>query len=162
MCEIIDNYLEADEHIILKTIMETDTFPWFYNAEKVIGDTTLFHYQFVHIFYANNNENSNFFNQLNPVINKLKPKSLIRIKANLNPVSHELIEYNTHQDQTFECKAAIYYLNDNDGYTMIGKEKVFIAPRPAEVSETLADIEATMTDLGWLPKYKLEDMINDY
>ena len=124
MCEIIDNYLEADEHIILKTIMETDTFPWFYNAEKVIGDTTLFHYQFVHIFYANNNENSNFFNQLNPVINKLKPKSLIRIKANLNPVSHELIEYNTHQDQTFECKAAIYYLNDNDGYTMIGKEKV--------------------------------------
>ena len=124
MCEIIDNYLEADEHIILKTIMETDTFPWFYNAEKVIGDTTLFHYQFVHIFYINNNENSNFFKHLNPLINKLKPESLVRIKANLNPVSHELIEYNTHQDQTFDCKAAIYYLNDNDGYTMIGKEKV--------------------------------------
>ena len=124
MCKVIDNYLELDEHLILKTIMEADTFPWFYNGEKVIGDKTLFHYQFVHIFYINNNENSNFFKHLNQLINKLKPESLVRIKANLNPVSHELIEYNTHQDQTFDCKAAIYYLNDNDGYTMIGKEKV--------------------------------------
>ena len=124
MCKVIDNYLAADEHIILKPRMESNPFPWFYNAEKVIGDTTLFHYQFVHIFYANNNENSNFFNQLNALVNKLKPRSLIRIKANLNPVSHKLIEYNMHQDQTFDCKAAIYYLNDNDGYTIIGKEKV--------------------------------------
>ena len=97
MCEIIDNYLEADEHIILKTIMETDTFPWFYNAEKVIGDTTLFHYQFVHIFYANNNENSNFFNQLNPVINKLKPKSLIR-KEKVESKKNRIVLFKANED----------------------------------------------------------------
>ena len=44
----------------------------------------LFDYQFNHIFYKNNNSNSNFFNDLNPILDKLKPLSLIRIKANLN------------------------------------------------------------------------------
>ncbi len=37
-----------------------------------------------------------------------------------------------------------------------------LPPRPAEVHETLADIESTMRDLGWFPKYKLEDKITSY
>lgn len=37
-----------------------------------------------------------------------------------------------------------------------------IPPRPAEVKETLADIESTIKDLGWRPKFNLEDMINSY
>ena len=37
-----------------------------------------------------------------------------------------------------------------------------IKPRPAEVKETLADISKTTKDLGWKPKYSLEDMINSY
>ena len=50
----------------------------------------------------------------------------------------------------------------NDIADMIGDNKKMIASRPAEVQETLADIESTMRDLGWFPKYKLEDKINDY
>ena len=38
----------------------------------------------------------------------------------------------------------------------------FIPKRPAEVKETLADISETTKDLGWQPKHKLEDKINDY
>ena len=38
----------------------------------------------------------------------------------------------------------------------------YIPARPAEVKETLADIEATKSDLGWSPKYSLEEKINDY
>lgn len=37
-----------------------------------------------------------------------------------------------------------------------------LPPRPAEVQETLADIESTMRDLGWFPKNKLEDKITSY
>ena len=59
-----------------------------------------------------------------PLIEKLKPLSLIRIKANLNPPTEKLIESDYHTDTDFKCKAAIYYVNDNDGYTMIGKEKI--------------------------------------
>jgi UDP-glucose 4-epimerase len=37
-----------------------------------------------------------------------------------------------------------------------------IPERPAEVFETLADISRTTKDLGWEPKYSLEDKINEY
>ena len=45
---------------------------------------------------------------------------------------------------------------------MIGEKTIMIPPRPAEVKETLADVEKTMRDLGWFPKYNLEDKINEY
>ena len=124
MFKVIDNYLKLDEHLDLKSIMESDEFSWFYNPEKVIGDRGLFKSQFVHIFYKDNIVNSKFFNYLNPIIKKLKTLSLIHIKANLNPISHKLIKFGKHADQSFKCKAALYYLNDNNGYTMIGKNKV--------------------------------------
>ena len=125
--KIIDNYLSVEEHLVLKTIMESDTFPWYYNQYKVFkGDHSkkLFEYQLVHIFYKDNCVNSDFFNELNCIIEKLKPLSLIRIKANLNPITHNLIEFGKHQDQDFKCKAAIYYVNDNDGYTIIEGKKI--------------------------------------
>ena len=54
MFKVIDNYLKLDEHLNLKSIMESDEFSWFYNPEKVIGDGGLFKSQFVHIFYKDN------------------------------------------------------------------------------------------------------------
>ena len=104
--------------------MQSNTFPWYFNDVKVKKNDKLFEYQFVHIFYNDNNVNSDFFNHLNSLIKKLKPLSLIRIKANCNPISNNLIKFGKHIDQKFKCKTAIYYLNDNDGYTMIGDKKV--------------------------------------
>ena len=52
-------------------------------------------------------------------------KALVRIKANLNPVSERIIEYKKHKDQeNFNCKGAIYYVNSNNGYTMFDNEKM--------------------------------------
>jgi hypothetical protein len=124
MAKVIDNYLESDEYFSLKTIIESDEFPWFYNAEKVTGDKGLFKSQLVHIFYKDNYVNSKFFNCLDPIIKKLNPLSLIHIKANLNPITHKLIEFGKHADQNFKCNAALYYLNDNNGYTVIGNRKI--------------------------------------
>lgn len=45
---------------------------------------------------------------------------------------------------------------------MIGGKKSFIPARPAEVYETLADIEETKKDLSWHPRYSLEEKINSY
>ena len=124
MIKILDNYLKEDDYKTLKLIMESDEFPWFYNSEKVIGDKGLFKSQLVHIFYKDNYINSKFFNYLYPIIKKLNSLSLIHIKANLNPISHKLIKFGNHVDQDFKCKAALYYLNNNDGYTKIGNRKV--------------------------------------
>ena len=45
---------------------------------------------------------------------------------------------------------------------MIGGDIELIPERPAEVEETLADIELTTRELGWYPKYSLEEMIGSY
>ena len=126
MFKVIDNYLDEEQHLNLKTIMESKNFPWFYTKGKVksTDDPELFDYQFTHIFYIRNNINSDFFNHLNPILDKLKPLSLIRIKANLNPPTKNIVTSDYHTDQKFKCKIAVYYLNDNDGYTMIEKEKI--------------------------------------
>tara|TARA_R100000005_G_C4988939_1_gene196685 strand:- start:975 stop:1454 length:480 start_codon:yes stop_codon:yes gene_type:complete len=124
MVKIKDNYLEEDDYKTLKSIMESDEFPWFYNSEKVIGDKGLFKSQLVHIFYKDNYVNSKFFSYLDPIIKKLNSLSLIHIKANLNPISHQLVKFGKHVDQDFKCKAALYYINNNNGYTQIGNRKV--------------------------------------
>jgi len=124
MYKIVDNYLSSEIHIELKTLMESNNFPWYYSKNKVYNKNKLFHYQFAHIFYKNNYINSEFFHHLDPIIKKLKPLSLIRIKANCNPITNKLIEFDEHPDQYFKCKAAVYYINDNDGYTMIEGKKV--------------------------------------
>ncbi len=125
MYEIKDNFLELDQHIILKTIMESDSFPWFFNNHKVRkNENKLFSYQFVHIFYIDDNINSNYFDRLQPLLKKINYKSLVRIKANLNPISNKIIEFDSHLDQDFKCKSGIYYVNNNNGYTMIEDNKI--------------------------------------
>tara|TARA_R100000773_G_C4203507_1_gene105124 strand:- start:115 stop:600 length:486 start_codon:yes stop_codon:yes gene_type:complete len=123
--KIIDNYLNKDDHSLLKTIMESDNFPWFFNDFKIRkGENKLFSYQFVHIFYINDNINSDYFKRLEPLLKKIDYKSLIRIKANLNPISNELIKFDKHTDQNFKCKSAIYYVNNNNGFTIIDGKKI--------------------------------------
>tara|TARA_B100000424_G_C22611620_1_gene340759 strand:+ start:54 stop:530 length:477 start_codon:yes stop_codon:yes gene_type:complete len=122
--KIIDNYLPESEYLKIKEILESFNFPWFYFNGKVMPNNKLFDFGFSHTFYIHNKPNSEFLNILDPIINKIEPLSLIRIKANLNPISKDLIEFKEHTDQQFKCKAAIYYVNDNNGYTMIGDKKV--------------------------------------
>ena len=124
MFKVEDNYLLLEEHIKLKNKMESNMFPWYFNDFKVKPNNDLFDYQFCHIFYKDNVVNSDFFPSLDPIVKKLQPLSLIRIKANCNPISNKLVEFDKHPDQFFKCKAAIYYLNDNNGYTMIEGKKV--------------------------------------
>ena len=45
---------------------------------------------------------------------------------------------------------------------MLGGDKIFIPERRAEVRETLADIDATISDLGWSPTVDIGDVINEY
>ena len=35
-----------------------------------------------------------------------------------------MVVFDKHVDQFFNSKAAVYYVNDNNGYTMIGDKKI--------------------------------------
>ena len=124
--QVEDNYLDKDSFKIINETMSSDIFPWFYNEEKVYdtGKDNLFNYQFTHLFYKDFKINSQHFEILNPLLFQMNVKALVRVKANLKPISDRLIEYDKHEDQEFKCKGAIYYINSNNGYTMFDNEKV--------------------------------------
>ncbi len=46
--------------------------------------------------------------------------------------------------------------------SLVGVNTIKIEERQAEVRETLADIRETTVDLGWKPKIKIEEIINEY
>jgi len=129
MITVKDNYLTGEEHQKLYNIVTAEYFLWHFNAYKVFKhekETNIEAFQFVHLFYAGSNVTSPNFKILEPILNKLKQKTLIKVKLNLNPYSQKLIVGAYHPDQSYKAKAAIYYLNTNNGYTQFkkGNEKI--------------------------------------
>ena len=125
MFEVKDNFLPEKEYINIYTLLTDEYFPWYFNNYKTLSDTKeLFEYQFTHTFYNKYAISSDNFKYLKPILKKLNCLSLIRIKANLTPITQELIKYKPHKDQLFKCKIAIYYVNTNNGYTIIEGKKV--------------------------------------
>ena len=125
MFKIIDNYLSTKDHLILQEVCESNNFPWYFQKRSVnLKDKNKFDFNFGHIFYLNDNVTSDYFRILNPIIKKLKVNSLIRIKGNLNPITPKPFNSKPHKDQSFNCKVALYYLNTNNGYTVINDEQI--------------------------------------
>lgn len=118
MYKIEDNLLnEFDHKLILDTLTNND-FSWFYNsAVGLHGDINRGDYYFEHIFYNNFTYNSNFFNLISPIIDKINPKALIKVKANLYPNVGRFVENAFHTDQKYPHNGALYYVNTNNGYT---------------------------------------------
>jgi hypothetical protein len=117
--EVIDNYLPKDQHKILVDNMLGPDFAWYFNdygpGDDQIED--LYNYQFTHNFYSQLSWVSDKADLVYPFVDKIEPRALIRIKANLSPATPHKIVGRWHTDYPFECKTAVYYLNDNDGHT---------------------------------------------
>lgn len=125
--EIIDNFLDEEYFLPIKTIMMNGDFPWYYTNFVVYNDENeildLDTYQFIHMFYNGNNGNhSPYYNMMNPILDKLNVKAVIRIKSNLNTrkdnISIRKFHTDIHPDAYPTAKIAIYYINTNDGYTL--------------------------------------------
>lgn len=117
--EIIDNYLEIDDYKKLyTTIVESDTsFPW-YKTNGVAHYGGLDGYYFIHYLYNDFTYSSDKFSLIEPILNKINPFSLVRIKINFYPATKEIEKHGWHKDYEISHKAAVYYLNDNDGKTI--------------------------------------------
>ena len=63
--------------------------------------------------------NSGFFELIHPLLNKIDAKALIRVKGNMYPNVGSLLENDRHVDYEFEHKGAIYYINTNNGPTVL-------------------------------------------
>ena len=130
--KIIDNFLPKEQHKFIENLMcGGGAFPWYFLNEKsadnvLMGREDLDNYQFVHTFYIRHNVLSDQYEPvISPLLNKIKPLALIRVKANLNPRTNEIKKYGWHIDYDGnKHTTAIYYVNSNDGKTFFknGKE----------------------------------------
>ena len=137
---VVDNFLDKSEydtlynHIIGSTV--TQQFPWYFNSKKIDDVNIDYNFQFVHIVVENGKIDSPVtFEVLKPLLNKLKPKGLIRIKLNLTTKTNKIIKYPLHRDINVKYekdigklkkdnyKVAIFYMNDNNGYTYFENKK---------------------------------------
>ena len=98
-------------------------FPWYYNKHQTINnkDTS---YMF-HLFFQNKKINSKHFYLIEPILKKLNIKNLINVRANL--CLKRPTKCNWHVDcstKKLNHKTAIYYVNNNNGYTLFKNKKV--------------------------------------
>ena len=118
--KVIDNFLDHDNFQELKnTMIMSKDFPWFYCENVVNANEETLDFYFIHLFYVNYGVNSEHWKLLIPIINKLNPKAIIRIKGNLYTRTEEKIKHNSHMDYEYSHQGAILYLNENNGPTVL-------------------------------------------
>lgn len=119
--KVIDNFLSKNDFLEIKNTLESNNFPWFFQNTVSGKDDD---YYFIHHLYNQDTISSNFFNIVKPVLNKINIKSLIRIKCNMYTNTKKQQKHPKHKDYPFEHLGAIYYVNSNNGYTVIENNKI--------------------------------------
>lgn len=114
----IDNFLPTDYFENLVGFVGGDSFPWFFSG-AVADEVDSKDCYFVHTFYNKCKVNSNLFDHLQPLLNQLEIKALIRVRALMYIGRDNLIEHGKHADFPFSHNVCVLYLNTNDGFTRL-------------------------------------------
>ena len=130
--EIINNFLDERDFTPIENTFTNSPglsdIAWFYSTK--VGTNTdvdnLNHSYFIHTLYDHHASRSDLLNVIQPLLKKLKVKSLLRAKVNLFPRTEQVYKFDIHKDYGFEANAAILYLNTCNGGTFLeDKENPF-------------------------------------
>ena len=117
-----DNFLASADYDHIKKEIFGDFFPWYFHSSVVtLEDKKASHFFWTHVFFDREEKLvSSFYKTLRPLFNKLKAKTLIRIKANMYSNQGTMIEHDIHSDYPFKHKGALFSLNTCNGFTTLG------------------------------------------
>lgn len=123
--EVIDNFLPQEEFKSLCDAILDPRFTWGM-GEAVRHETSSvprkYNWQMYHMFYYTPSIiNYDTMPIIDPILSKLNIGVLIKAKANCNFVTNDIIEHGMHVDVeelANICTTAVYYINDNNGYTV--------------------------------------------
>jgi len=129
--QIRDNVLTEEElrelqnAMLLDSTQNNKTIPWHIsNMYGNIQEATAMceekeAFFWTHTFHDRQRVESQYFDILHPLLNKINPKALVRIRANCNTITDRVIEHGHHTDvaEWVNCTTSIFYLNTNNGYT---------------------------------------------
>ena len=132
--QIRDNVLTEEELRNLQNVMLLDstqnntTIPWsisnMYESENAIMCEKKEAFFWTHTFHDRQRVESEHFRILYPLLDKINPFALVRIRANCNTITDRIIEHGYHTDvpEGANCTTSIFYLNTNNGYTIFEKD----------------------------------------
>ena len=154
----IDNFLSHDDWKNINANLLGSRFSWYYNNHKVKNNDGLF--QFTHLFWSREEggKNSEYYHLLNPIIDKLNPDIIARIKANLTTKTKNIEVSTMHRDLNNYAEnqwTGIYYVNTNNGGTKFKKSGEIVQSQrnrcvifPSHFSH--AAVNTTDTKLRWV------------
>lgn len=117
----MDNILPQEDFLKVKNFILNSNFPW--NLTPVVTNDKEdlpinASYYFTHEFWSgfNTEPQAQVFA---PLLNIMECKAMMRIKANLYPSTEVIVHHDNHIDYEFSHKGAIFYLNTNNGLTIL-------------------------------------------
>lgn len=148
MVEVIDNFLKKEEFNVLTEFMLGPSFPMM-AGEVTHKDPFI---QFSHLFFTIfefPNVCSPYADCIIPILNKIRPCTIMRVKSNCLVRTENIIKFNHHVDvEGFEGRTGIFYLNTNNGKTIFenGEEIDSIANRFISFDSSMRHTGTTCTD----------------
>lgn len=148
--EIYDNLLDQGTLKEMQDGLLSSEFPWYFNNSiSYAFNQAPWLFQFTHKFYMDHNFTSPLVGLIYPLMQTIDPLAWIRIKANLGTRTPESIQGGWHQDINYQCKTAVFYVNTNNGGTLMqdsGKFIESIANRLVVFDSNLAHTGVSQTD----------------
>jgi hypothetical protein len=115
----IENVLSEEELSKITSFLTHNDTPWYYLNTMVTGIEDRYPF-FGHTAYINWKPNSALFSLILPILNKLKPTSILKIQANLVLAKENHFTSGWHTDFKYrEGKTAIFYVTDSNGITVL-------------------------------------------
>ncbi len=116
--KIIDDFLSPSDFQITQNFFLGSEIDWKFNNGIANNKQGLDQFQFVHPFFDISKPSQTDWSPfLQPILTKLNPQYIFRIKANLRPRTSQGVLSNFHTDMKLNQQTAIFYLNTNNGYT---------------------------------------------
>lgn len=127
--KIVDNFLDESYFASLKALITSNNFPWFYQEDISIAegsfDPNLLNFGFSHVFFRDNQINSNFFANIEPLLEKLSVetncKYLLKARADLTVFNENKHRHRIHKDLFEDHITAIFYINNTTAETVLYK-----------------------------------------
>jgi hypothetical protein len=115
--KVVDNFLPPDYFKQLQEVLTGNSFAW--HKEKGITNDDSKEIYFYHLAYWEDKPQSLLYEMLVEFKRMLFMKTCIRMKANLYLKTDEVKQHGWHKDFHYSHKGAVFYLNTNDGFTIL-------------------------------------------
>lgn len=126
--KIIDNFLDKKDFNVLQELMMSNKFAWYFQPSITYfkddlrtNQNSKYKGYFCHVMYDSNEvfTTQEGWKTLQPLLNKLNIKALIRIKVNLFNRTPKIIKHELHTDYEYKQKGCVFHINTNDGATIL-------------------------------------------